>query len=1056
MRKNSMMRNSFAVYAALMAVILLAVSGCTNPFDMGNISNPSENEGLFTLNIEGIGRTILPVDYDMKDFVYTLTFHSASSSTLPPIKHERDLTDIGDPIPLPVGLYNLSVTAYADADRTLETATGYVSNINIVFGQSVTRVINMIPIIERGSEGTFAWNIRYPADVTLAYVSISPFNGSIGGFYPGESGSEIIPFDYKKIENDKIAESGSIVLNTGYYRVLFVMEIQDDDTENDVLSVVREEFLHVYKNLTSLFEFEFNTNHFVVKKEIYTLTLSGQLHTEEWPTKEDESVIYIPYSPNTDAGNIVFSNTGAEGTIDANGAFTITVGVPAVLHPIKDSVLYWFLESCYNHIEFSTTDANSMLLELHNGRNALYRQLLSTTKTGHTYETVYYVYLDRDLVVTAPELSQTIKSSDGSYSSTKSSPALNLGLTRGWNVVYIKEDKTSTSVSDNLTIQISIGNPGHLKWVIREDPEMHKFDPPKNISAVISTEYDNVNIRYIINVEWEYTGAPRYFVYRSDSLSGTFKKVGETGHWDNYHDYDVEIGKTYFYKVSSVNGRGEESDLSEAVASPPGITFQPMTANTYVSGVIEGYDNSVWYSFTATPGRTYFVWMDEANNCYTRIFSSSGQLYFDGYLLHYGYQFVSDSDLVYIQVSSHYYWSSYNMVYNDIGTQPPAPPQISIANFDPWNISIYWNQHNSSGTQFIVYRSTSESGPYIEVQTTYSNNYTDMNVTYGTTYYYRVEARNQYSETAMSNTVTATAGAIATPLTMNTWSDMRQIDASPDASNNQHWYALSVIPGIQYYLHEEDDKPSTYWKVWTVIYDHSNYGSGYHVYYSGDTFPYSFTPMADVIFIRISPSEVRYNDTIANYRIMVEPTGNSDFVAVTDIIFWGEHIDHVMMTVGNPLSITATVVPSNATKKTIVWNIIDDSIIKLTTISDSTIMLDPIAPGIAMILAVIPDGAGEGKAYTKEFNVSVIPSASADIQFIVTFDLNGGTGVAPVPLIVNEGVSVTFASNDTFSSDSYVFAGWNTLADGSGDTYPAGSSYIPTSDIILYAKWETP
>jgi uncharacterized repeat protein (TIGR02543 family) len=35
----------------------------------------------------------------------------------------------------------------------------------------------------------------------------------------------------------------------------------------------------------------------------------------------------------------------------------------------------------------------------------------------------------------------------------------------------------------------------------------------------------------------------------------------------------------------------------------------------------------------------------------------------------------------------------------------------------------------------------------------------------------------------------------------------------------------------------------------------------------------------------------------------------------------------------------------------------------------------------------------------------------------------------------------------------YIFQGWNTVADGSGISYPAGSTYTPAANISLYAQW---
>jgi len=70
--------------------------------------------------------------------------------------------------------------------------------------------------------------------------------------------------------------------------------------------------------------------------------------------------------------------------------------------------------------------------------------------------------------------------------------------------------------------------------------------------------------------------------------------------------------------------------------------------------------------------------------------------------------------------------------------------------------------------------------------------------------------------------------------------------------------------------------------------------------------------------------------------------------------------------------------------------------------------------------------------------------------YTVSFDLNGGSGTTPSPQLVAVGSNATLPSSATRAG--YTFAGWNTLADGTGNSYTY-SSFTPTSDITLYAKW---
>ena len=71
----------------------------------------------------------------------------------------------------------------------------------------------------------------------------------------------------------------------------------------------------------------------------------------------------------------------------------------------------------------------------------------------------------------------------------------------------------------------------------------------------------------------------------------------------------------------------------------------------------------------------------------------------------------------------------------------------------------------------------------------------------------------------------------------------------------------------------------------------------------------------------------------------------------------------------------------------------------------------------------------------------------------VTFDANGGTGAMDV-LTADLGTTVTLPAS-TFTRDGYVFAGWNTAADGTGTSIVNGGQLTLGSDATLYAQWKT-
>jgi uncharacterized repeat protein (TIGR02543 family) len=84
-------------------------------------------------------------------------------------------------------------------------------------------------------------------------------------------------------------------------------------------------------------------------------------------------------------------------------------------------------------------------------------------------------------------------------------------------------------------------------------------------------------------------------------------------------------------------------------------------------------------------------------------------------------------------------------------------------------------------------------------------------------------------------------------------------------------------------------------------------------------------------------------------------------------------------------------------------------------------------------------------------NTTTTPSVTS---YIVTFNANGGSGSPPYSSrTANAGSNITLPDSGTLSRTGYAFGGWNTNVDGTGTTYPAGSSYTVTGNATLYAKW---
>ena len=103
------------------------------------------------------------------------------------------------------------------------------------------------------------------------------------------------------------------------------------------------------------------------------------------------------------------------------------------------------------------------------------------------------------------------------------------------------------------------------------------------------------------------------------------------------------------------------------------------------------------------------------------------------------------------------------------------------------------------------------------------------------------------------------------------------------------------------------------------------------------------------------------------------------------------------------------------------------------------------------------DGNGENHSAGTTFKVTGnttlfanwVPVGAGN-SFVVTFNLNGGTGTTPPSQVASGGSSITLPAGTGFSRDGgFVFGGWNTRADGNGVNHSANVAFRPTSSVTL-------
>ena len=127
------------------------------------------------------------------------------------------------------------------------------------------------------------------------------------------------------------------------------------------------------------------------------------------------------------------------------------------------------------------------------------------------------------------------------------------------------------------------------------------------------------------------------------------------------------------------------------------------------------------------------------------------------------------------------------------------------------------------------------------------------------------------------------------------------------------------------------------------------------------------------------------------------------------------------------------------------------------TLADSgTITISGGTVGILCDVVTTTIGAGPGGTngditISDDVTIQSDGAGPGDDKVLVVFKANGGEGTI-VPQIMDKNTETALSAN-TLARTDYVFAGWNTAADGSGTTYADGASVSLPADITLYAQW---
>ncbi len=322
------------------------------------------------------------------------------------------------------------------------------------------------------------------------------------------------------------------------------------------------------------------------------------------------------------------------------------------------------------------------------------------------------------------------------------------------NATY-ESSATANNLNANTTYRAKI----YANYATRGyDMEVYYFScllSPSGLAAQLTTTSRNIagsnyNIIDGIKLTWNKSTSAadtcsKYIIYRSNSQNGTYTKIAEINDADTTTYTDTApLSGTNWYYITDVGSDGRESPASLKVS------INCLAPVTNVRGEMQvqsgGYYCTNQITWNAAPGfgGSYIVFGGSSSNNYNRVIWSTGTS-------------ATDNDVNNDSLDNTYLY--YRVTYSNDGNNTWAPLSDELAQyflFPPKNlrvtsgydpvrrqdaIAITWNDKNIPDLiSYNIYRSNSENGTYTLIGTAGNGStaYYDVNVTAGTTYWYKV------------------------------------------------------------------------------------------------------------------------------------------------------------------------------------------------------------------------------------------------------------------------------------------------------------------------------
>jgi len=211
--------------------------------------------GVFYLKLNDVEMRAIAPDSGLDHFKsYKLIFINAAdftdiNSAYTIIEEvNRTAANVTSPVLLKAGNYILRVLAYTDENYLNLAAEGISQGFEISVNASTIEIVELFAFISEGGIGVFKWNISVPAGLNFnsAELRITSYTNI----------NDVLTINLLN-PSGQFNGTGSRNLNNGYYRILLSI-IKDESSD----SVILRSFLHIYRNMESVLEAEFEAGHF--------------------------------------------------------------------------------------------------------------------------------------------------------------------------------------------------------------------------------------------------------------------------------------------------------------------------------------------------------------------------------------------------------------------------------------------------------------------------------------------------------------------------------------------------------------------------------------------------------------------------------------------------------------------------------------------------------------------------------------------------------------------------------------------------------------------------